>query len=60
MNVNDKEFEPQSSPGPIEDAYLHRDVHPDEKAEHSSPGGEHAAFPKADINMPEEDLWMYR
>jgi|GEM_PF-3993251 len=59
MDPDEKKFEPQASPGPIEVSYLQRDVHPDEKAGHSSSGGEHAAFPKADINMPEEDLWMY-
>lgn len=71
--MNPEERIPKSAQtiGPITDAYLHREVHPDEqaaipltKAQH---GGAHTAadipLPKADDvrngEIHEEDCWMY-
>ena len=41
-NPEDEIPEPPPPPGPLEDAYLHRDVHPDDQA------GGTAPHPKAD------------
>lgn len=48
----------EASPGPLEEAYLQREIHPDEKAQHTSSKDEQT-HPKPDLAMPEEDLWMY-
>ncbi|MEA2701912.1 MAG: hypothetical protein QOE22_621 [Candidatus Parcubacteria bacterium] len=62
MDDDGKPVNPPPPPGPIEDAYLHRDVHPDEKPGHGHEHklGDSDLFPKADgTAAPEDDTWMY-
>jgi hypothetical protein len=48
MNSDDQTPPPPPAPGPLEDAYLHRDVHPDDQ-----PGGTNAHHPASSLLFPE-------
>lgn len=50
------EDEVRPPPGPITDAYLHRNIHPDEKAGHRNPESD---APRATEAEDSPDLWMY-
>ena len=63
INRMDEDDTPISDPiGPITDAYLHRDVHPDAvpgtKAAHINNPLRHDSVADADSSSP-DDLWMY-
>ena len=58
--------EPAVPQGSITDAYLHRDIHPDEipstKASHHGPnevGGSHFAVEDGEAPHPCEDTWLF-
>jgi hypothetical protein len=60
MDIDGPFKEDKPTVGPITEAYLHRDVHPDEKAGHTVHKTEHI-FPKSEgTPAPNvEEIWMY-
>lgn len=62
MNADDDTFVPPPAPGPLEDAYLHRDVHPDDQAGHAPrPAADSLLFPEAQSSKDSpDDVGMFR
>ena len=67
MNA-DKLTHPPPPPESLEEAYLHRDIHPDEdaKPEHTLPANGPSLLSEKDWEKPSveegdpEDLWLYK